>query len=230
VSVRGCGCNSCVYHNNGTILPGPWRANSVGGGQAALPTLSFIMGDAEEQQSKVARRAPPPARIAVIGAGWWAQGWHLPHLQRNIDAELVAVVERSERPVAAAFLKLTLESRTEVAAKYGVPMYNTVEDLLADEEVLAKVDGVIICTPHACHAEMGSAFLTAGKHVLMEKPMTTDVAEARALALQATAAPKLAFMVNNTANVRSPTSPPTTPQNVDMERLRACERRRRRTI
>ena len=46
---------------------------------------------------------------------------------------------------------------------------------------------------------MGAKFLAAGKHVLMEKPMTVDVAEARVLAAQATAAaPELAFMVNNT--------------------------------
>merc|ERR1719189_124165 len=50
---------------------------------------------------------------------------------------------------------------------------------------------------------MGMKFLAAGKHILMEKPMTVDVAEARALAAAAAAAaPRLAFMVNNTANFR----------------------------
>jgi predicted dehydrogenase len=50
---------------------------------------------------------------------------------------------------------------------------------------------------------MGAKFLAAGKHVLMEKPMTVDVAEARQLAAAAAAAaPQLAFMVNNTANFR----------------------------
>jgi len=68
---------------------------------------------------------------------------------------------------------------------------------------MAKVDGVIICTAHSCHADMRMKFLAAGKHVLMEKPMTVDVAEARQLAAAASAAaPKLTFMVNNTANFR----------------------------
>ena len=45
---------------------------------------------------------------------------------------------------------------------------------------------------------MGAMFLAAGKHVLMEKPMTVDVPEARELAAKATAAakvpgPKLTF-------------------------------------
>merc|ERR1719277_88045 len=51
--------------------------------------------------------------------------------------------------------------------------------------------------------DMGMKFLKAGKHVLMEKPMTVDVAEARTLAAAATEVfPKQVFMVNNTANFR----------------------------
>ena len=45
-----------------------------------------------------------PARIAVIGAAWWSQGWHIPQLHRNPNAELVAIMQRSEQPTAAAFL------------------------------------------------------------------------------------------------------------------------------
>ena len=36
----------------------------------------------------------PPARIAVIGAAWWSQGWHMPQLQRNPDAEIAAIMQR----------------------------------------------------------------------------------------------------------------------------------------
>jgi hypothetical protein len=35
---------------------------------------------------------PPPARIAVIGAAWWSQGWHLPQLERNPNAEIAGNV------------------------------------------------------------------------------------------------------------------------------------------
>ena len=147
----------------------------------------------------------PPARIAVIGAAWWSQGWHLPHLFRNPNAEIGAIMQRSEQPTAAKFLNLQLESKTLLRERYkGVPLFSSCEELLADRETLDKLDGVIICTAHACHAEMGLQFLAAGKHVLMEKPMTVDVAEARTLAAAAAAAaPKLCFMVNNTANFRS---------------------------
>lgn len=147
--------------------------------------------------------AVPPARIAVIGAAWWSQGWHLPQLERNPDSTVAAIMQRSEQPTAAPFLNITLESKTQLAERYkGVPIYSSCEEMLADKETLAKIDGVIICTAHACHAEMGSQFLAAGKHVLMEKPMTVDVPEARELAAKAKlAAPKTVFMVNNTANV-----------------------------
>ena len=118
---------------------------------------------------------PPPARIAVIGAAWWSQGWHLPQLERNPDAEIAAIMQRSEQPRAAAFLNLTLETKTQLRERYpDAPIYSSCEDMIADKEVMAKIDGVIICTAHACHADMGMKFLAAGKHVLMEKPMTVE--------------------------------------------------------
>jgi predicted dehydrogenase len=147
----------------------------------------------------------PVARIAVVGAAWWSQGWHLPQLQRNPHAEIAAIVQRSEQPTAAAFLNLTLDTKTQLLEKYpGVPMFSSCEEMIADAEVMANVDGVIICTAHSCHSWMGKLFLDAGIHILMEKPMTVDVAEARTLAEHAAALSSqgVTFMVNNTANYR----------------------------
>ena len=94
----------------------------------------------------------------------------MPQLLRNPDSEISAIMQRSEQPTAAAFLNLTLETKTQLKARYqGVPMFSSCEEMLADEETMAKTDGVIICTAHACHADMGAKFLAAGKHVLMEK-------------------------------------------------------------
>ena len=125
----------------------------------------------------------PPARIAVIGAGWWSQGWHLPQLTRNPNATLVAIVQRSEQPTAAAFLHLTLATKTQLKQTYPhTQMFTSCEELLADTELMGTIDGVVICTAHSCHSWMGKLFLDAGKHILMEKPMTVDVGEARKLA------------------------------------------------
>jgi len=141
-------------------------------------------------------------------------------LVRNPDSELVAIMQRSEQPTAAAFLNLTLKTKTELKELYGVPIYSSCEEvpdtpnsprltcthlcqMIADEELMSRLDGVIICTAHSCHNDMGSKYLAAGKHVLIEKPMTVDVAEARDLAAKAAAAsPQQVFMVNNTANFR----------------------------
>jgi len=59
---------------------------------------------------------------------------------------------------------------------------------------------VLVAAPHTLHCSLGLTVLKAGLHLLLEKPMTTDVAEARALFDAAAAAPKLALLLNNTAN------------------------------
>eukprot|EP01051_Picozoa_sp_SAG22_P020126 SAG22_NODE_3943_length_1456_cov_1.456153_1_plen_131_part_10 len=88
-------------------------------------------------------KGPPPARIAVIGAAWWSQGWHLPQLDRNPDSEVAAIMQRSEQPTAAAFLNLTLKTKTELKDIYpNAPIFSSCEELLADKETMAKVGGM----------------------------------------------------------------------------------------
>ena len=72
--------------------------------------------------------SPPPARIALIGAAWWSQGWHLPQLERNPDAEIAAIMQRSEQPTAAPFLNLTLLTKTQLKELYKVPIFSSCED------------------------------------------------------------------------------------------------------
>jgi hypothetical protein len=43
----------------------------------------FAVMSTTDQPAAASAEGPPPARIAVIGAAWWSQGWHLPQLQRN---------------------------------------------------------------------------------------------------------------------------------------------------
>ena len=45
--------------------------------------------------------AAPKARVVVLGAGWWTQGWHLPHLHRHPDAEIIAVIDPCATPRSA---------------------------------------------------------------------------------------------------------------------------------
>ncbi|CAE7357833.1 xacA [Symbiodinium sp. CCMP2592] len=143
----------------------------------------------------VARRH---ARIAVIGAGWWSQGWHLPHLSRNPLAEISAIVEPCDAPRST--LNPDMKTLEELKSTYGVPIFKTFDEFLLSSAA-ASTDGVVVATSHSSHAEIGLKALGAGFHVFMEKPMTTDPAEASSLARAAAAKDKV-FLVNNTANFR----------------------------
>lgn len=114
-----------------------------------------------------------PIGIAVIGCGSTAHRRHLPVWKDLPGARLVAVVSRDA------------ERRRQAAAQYGASR------ALADwREVLTdpEVDAVDICTPHPHHAEVAVAMARAGKHVLCEKPLSTDLSEAAAMVAAAESA------------------------------------------
>lgn len=101
-------------------------------------------------------------RIALVGTGKIAVQSHLSAVLANPAVELKAVVDislaRAQQLVAAHRLDAT--SATDIA------------------EVLDDVDAAIISTPNHTHADIACSCLSRGKHVLIEKPMTTTVADA----------------------------------------------------
>ena len=111
--------------------------------------------------------AAPKARVVVLGAGWWTQGWHLPHLHRHPDAEIVAVVDPCPNPRSAISTLIPLK---ELGVKYNCATFESFDACLDSG---LEFDGVIVCTSHASHSKLGAQALAKGKHVLMEKPMTT---------------------------------------------------------
>lgn len=97
-------------------------------------------------------------RIALIGAGDFAKGMHLPNLQLLSDQYyLQAVVSRSGHNA--------MITAKQFGAKYAATDYRQV---LEDPEV----DAVLIATRHHLHAAMVLEALKAGKHVLVEKPLS----------------------------------------------------------
>src|SRR5689334_10028446 len=111
------------------------------------------------------------ARIAIIGAGWWATTAHIPAIKSHPDAELVAVQNR-ERAKAE-----------QIARDFRVKHACTgLEELLS----IPDLDGVIVSTTPNLHHPQAKAALERGLHVLVEKPMTFTVAEARELVELAT--------------------------------------------
>jgi predicted dehydrogenase len=101
-------------------------------------------------------------RTAVIGAGYLGR-FHAQKYASLADSTLVGIADPSE------------PARSSVGAELGVPAH-------ADyRELLGMVDAVSIVTPTPSHYETAKAFLEAGAHVLVEKPMTVTVAEAESL-------------------------------------------------
>lgn len=105
------------------------------------------------------------ARIAVVGAGWWACESHIPHVQKNPNAELVAVS------------RLGSDELEKVRSCFNIPQ-GSVNHL---ELYSHDLDGVIVASPHVLHEEHASAALGHGCHVMVEKPMATDILQARRL-------------------------------------------------
>ena len=101
-------------------------------------------------------------RAAVIGVGYLGR-FHAQKYARVDGCELVAVVD-SQRTAAAA---VAAELQTRALADY--------------RELLGHVDAVSVVTPTPLHFSIACEFLAAGAHVLVEKPITETVAEARAL-------------------------------------------------
>lgn len=109
-----------------------------------------------------------PIRLALVGAGIYAQNAHLPALLALQDrVKIVAVYSRTE---AAA---TTLTQRIEG----DVSIYTDLSALLAR----ADIDAVDILLPIPVQAEFVEAALRAGKHVISEKPIAPDRAAAQRL-------------------------------------------------
>lgn len=99
--------------------------------------------------------------IAVVGCGWWAQGWHLPHLQANAPhVKIVAVVDPARKPIST-LSSSPLLSLHDLADKYSCRYFTSVSELLADP-IGCKIDGFVVATSHASHFEVGMALLNEG--------------------------------------------------------------------
>ena len=120
-------------------------------------------------------------KLSQVGVGYWG-----PNILRNLvfndNCDLITVVDTSD------------ERRSFIAKNY--PNLNVSEDfndILEDK----SIDGVVISTPVKTHYELSIKALSAGKHILVEKPMATSVKEVNAIEKLA-AKNKLVAMVGHT--------------------------------
>ncbi|CEJ56352.1 Putative Oxidoreductase family, NAD-binding Rossmann fold protein [Penicillium brasilianum] len=110
--------------------------------------------------------------VALIGGGIWAKEEHLPAVLASEHLDLKAVYSRSLR--SAEDTAKASGKQIELYSEDSKQGYN---DVLNREDV----DAVIIALPIASQASYIRAALSAGKHVLSEKPVAENVAEAEAL-------------------------------------------------
>jgi 2-hydroxy-4-carboxymuconate semialdehyde hemiacetal dehydrogenase len=103
-------------------------------------------------------------KICVAGQGAFGQK-HLDALKRIQGVEVASLVGGNQDSTAA------------VAKKYGIPHYTG--DL---SEGIKRADAVILTTPTKMHFRQGEQVMRAGKHVLVEIPVTDSVEDAENLA------------------------------------------------
>ena len=104
-------------------------------------------------------------RVAVIGTGFVGRV-HVENIRRQTDAEIVAIADQND----------------ELAASFGGALgiaraTGDYRELLAD----ASIDAVHICTPNHTHFPIARDAISAGKHVICEKPLAMTSQEAAAL-------------------------------------------------
>lgn len=104
-------------------------------------------------------------KVGIIGCGGIANGKHMPALKKLDNVEMVA------------FCDIIPEKAEKAAKEYGTAdakVYTDYKELLRDE----SIHNVRILTPNRWHAVMTVDALKAGKHVMCEKPMALNYAEA----------------------------------------------------
>lgn len=103
-------------------------------------------------------------RSGIVGCGKVGH-IHAAALKSLPEAEFIAVSDSDEARAR------------EFAARYGVRAYSDAARMIED----ARVEAVVICTPHPAHAEPAVLAADAGIHVLVEKPLAASLADCDAM-------------------------------------------------
>jgi len=120
-----------------------------------------------------------PLNVAVIGYGFGGRVFHAPPVARTEGLRLAAIVSKR---------------KTEITRDHpGVAAVSSPEAVFSDP----TIDLIAISTPNAAHFPLAAEALAHGKHVVVDKPFTTTVREARELARRAEAGGRLLTVFHN---------------------------------
>ena len=104
-----------------------------------------------------------PVRVGVVGTSWWTEGMYLPSLTSHPDARVVALCGRGRARAE------------ELAGRFGVPHVFADYGEMIDR---GGLDALAVATPDDLHHPMTLRALRAGLHVLCEKPLASNRAQA----------------------------------------------------
>jgi predicted dehydrogenase/threonine dehydrogenase-like Zn-dependent dehydrogenase len=145
---------------------GAYAAVSRDGERPLLVFLGYPEREGADRRTTVVRSvagSEATIGVALVGAGSFAQGMHLPNLHKHEDAFALRCVMSRTGSTARA-----------VAERNGAAYATTdLDEVLRDE----NVGLVLISTRHDLHAPLTLAALRAGKHVFVEKPLALNVGE-----------------------------------------------------
>lgn len=114
-------------------------------------------------------------KIGIIGIGFMGM-IHYYGIQRGTGAEVVAICTRDPKKLNGDWTGIqgNFGPRGGIEDLSGIRKYSDVDALLADEEI----DLVDICLPTHLHKSVSLASLKAGKHTLLEKPISINIDDA----------------------------------------------------
>lgn len=101
--------------------------------------------------------------LGLIGLGWWG-------------GELTTAAERGGMAQVVTCFARNDTARDAFSAKHGVAAASSLDAMLSDPEV----EGVLIATSHQSHRTLVEEAAAAGKHIFVEKPLTTTLTDGRA--------------------------------------------------
>lgn len=133
-----------------------------------------------DREGVIAATGAHAMQVGVIGLGEAGLGIHLPALATIPGAVVVGACDQDP------------DRRARAAARWKVPVFDTVTTLLRD----TRPGTVIVATPPATHAALAVQCMTAGAHVVVEKPFADSVRDADRM-LQSAREHKVAIAVNH---------------------------------
>jgi predicted dehydrogenase len=101
-------------------------------------------------------------RFGIVGLGNWGE-------------RLAAAVGTLEGVHLEVCFARSEEARSGFAARHGCRAAPSLDSFLAEE-----VDGILVATPHTTHRELVTAIASAGRHIMVEKPLALTLEDARA--------------------------------------------------